>query len=199
MTKVLVISFVQPFPADDGKKAALQGLVRYILSRPRTRVDYMILKGAGPRQPQTAHLTFHPLGDPGRLIRPLTAVVRSVVRQQPLQQTMVYSDSLGRAIRRQMAALEPDLVIYDTFRVSQFIDDPRALLGSAKHVLYLDDLFSVRYEATLQAMDRYPDARVEPLGNFAPHVPRAYRPILNARPLCRYLLRREMELVKRAE
>ena len=48
-------------------------------------------------------------------------------RQQPLQQTTLYSDSLSRAIRRQMAVLEPDLVIYDTFRVSQFIDDPRTL------------------------------------------------------------------------
>jgi glycosyltransferase involved in cell wall biosynthesis len=199
MTKVLVISFIQPFPADDGKKAALQGLVRYFLSRPRTRVDYMLLRGTGPSQSPAAQMTFHPLSDRRRLTYPLTAVVRSVVRQQPLQQTLVYSDALGRAIRRQMAALEPDLVIYDTFRVGQFVDRPRTLLGRAQHVLYLDDLFSVRYETMLRAMDQYPCVRVEPLGNFAVHLPRAYRPLLNARPLCRYLLRREMELVKRVE
>ena len=199
VTKVLLISFVQPFPADDGKKAVLQGMVRYFLARPNTRVDYMILRETGPGEPQAPQLTFHPVRNGTRRTQPLTAVIRSIVRQRPLQQTMLYSDSLRRAICQQMVSINPDIVIYDTFRVSQFIEDPHALLPNAKHILYLDDLFSVRYQAMLQAMDEYPALRVEPLGNFARHLPAVWRPMLNARRLCRFLLRREMQLVKTVE
>lgn len=199
MTGVLFISFVQPFPADTGKKAVLQGLVRYFLTRPGVRVDYVLIGGAVPADRAEANLTFQRIDQAPSLIQLLAGLVRSFRRQEPLQQTVLYSDSLRQVIQERIAAIKPHIVIYDTIRVSQFVPNPRALLPDAKHVLYLDDLFSVRYAAMLEAMDRHPGLRLEPLGNFAPHVPRISRPLLNARLLCRYLLRREMRLVKEVE
>jgi glycosyltransferase involved in cell wall biosynthesis len=200
VTKVLFISFVHPFPADDGKKAVLQGLVRYFLAHPHIRVEYVILGEADIRQTAESRLTFHPLSRaPGRA-QLLLAFARSFLgRRAPLQQTLLYNDPLQRAIRQRMVASKPDIVIYDTIRVSQFIANPRALLPEARHVLYMDDLFSVRYGAMLEAMDRYPRARVRPLGNFAKHLPKVCQPIVNTRRLCRYFLKREMQLVKDVE
>ncbi len=184
---------------DCGKKVVLHGLAHHFLARSSTQVDYVLLDEADPSHPPESRIIFHRLSLAAHRTRLLTALIRSIVRRRPLQQTLLYSDALQRAIREKIAAIEPDLVIYDTIRVSQLIDNPRALLPRARHVLYLDDLFSVRYAATLQAMDRYPHARLQPLGNFAKHLPEICHPLLKARWLCRYLLRREMRLVQRVE
>jgi len=198
-TKVLVVSFVQPFPADDGKKVVLQGLVRYFLDSSGMEVHYLVLDGVGPRQPPDSRLTFHSLSHRTRRLRLLAALVRSIVQRRPLQQTLLYSDALRRAIRQRMSAIDPDIVVYDTIRVSQFVENLRALLPGARHILYLDDLFSIRYGTMLRAMDRYPQARIKPLGNFAKYLPTFCQPLLNLRTLCRYLLKREMQLVEKVE
>jgi glycosyltransferase involved in cell wall biosynthesis len=198
-TRVLFLSFVPPFPLDNGKKVVLHGLARYLSSRPGTRVDYVVLGAAEVAAPPETALTFRAVGIEQRWSQPFKAILQSIARRQPLQQTMLYSRRLREDIRRQITDLEPDIVVYDTIRVSQFLDHPHALLPRAKHILYLEDLFSVRYAAMLRAMDDHPDVRVNPLGNFARHVPKSSELLVNARPLCRYLLEREMRLVQQVE
>jgi glycosyltransferase involved in cell wall biosynthesis len=199
LIKVLLISFVQPFPTDDGKKVVLQGLVRYFLARSDTRVDYIVLGGAGVDETAQERLTLHYLSGRPRRHQLLAALIRSIIQRRPLQQGLLYSERLRAALSRQIAALEPDLIIYDTIRVSQFVENPRAVAATAKQIFYMDDLHSVRYEGMLRAMARYPGLRLEPLGNFAKHLPRICRAIANRPFLCRYLLERERQLVKEVE
>lgn len=198
-TRILFVSFVQPFPADNGKKVVLEGLVRHLLTHPDVSVDYIILGGGNAVSSPEPRLTFHPMKYRTGRRQLFRALMQSIRRRRPLQQTLLYSDRLRRSIHSRAAALKPDVIVYDTIRVSQFVDDARAFLPQARHILYLDDLFSVRYGAMLRAMDQYADVHVEPLGNFARFVPAFCRPLLNARPVCRYLLKREMRLVEQVE
>ena len=65
----------------------------------------------------------------------------------------------------------PDIEVYDTLRLGQHA--PASPRGR-RRVLYLDDLFSVRYDRML-AVDERGDVDINPLGEFAANVPAPLR------------------------
>lgn len=120
-----------------------------------------------------------------------------VTRRKSIQESMLYSDSLKQRLHALVAELEPDLVIYDTLRIGQFFETEERVGG--RHILYMDDLFSVRYARMLEVLDRFSDADLNPLGNFARMIPAFLRPFVQLGWLKRALLRLERSLIERRE
>ncbi|OBG18574.1 glycosyl transferase family 1 [Mycolicibacterium celeriflavum] len=190
---VTLVSAVDPYPTDAGKKVVLAGFLEYFRDRLGPQDVHYLLVGGSPRS--EFPVTLHPLPGPSRQAA-LTAVASRVpTGRATLQESLLYSPEVERAVQMTLERIGPDLEIYDTIRMAQYADGARA----DRQLCYLDDLFSERYTAMLDAADRYPDVTIRPLGNFAQHVPRRLRPLADSKLPQRALLRMEAALARRSE
>lgn len=190
---VALISAVDPYPTDAGKKVVLAGFIDYFADRyGPDNVHYIkVGKPPGGDFPVAVHVVPGPKG---------TDVLRGVATKvttgrASLQEAFLGSRQTMNAIRRILAEHQPRLQVYDTVRMAQFASDDVA----SHQVCYLDDLFSERYERMLTAAARYPDAEISPLGNFAEHITPRLRSLATHRPSQLALLRLERRLVLRSE
>jgi polysaccharide biosynthesis protein PslH len=89
---------------------------------------------------------------------------------------------------------DPDVIVYDTVRTGQFLLRNRT--SEVRHVLYMDDLFSIRYERILDASRDYPSVSRDALGNFAAKLPSIFMAIYeHSNWLRKSLLRFERDLI----
>lgn len=190
---VTLVSAVDPYPTDAGKKVVLAGFLEYFRDRFGPEHVHYLLVGGRP-QPEFP-VTLHPLPKPDRKATMAAAASRIPAGRASLQESLLYSAQVGRAVHAVLERIEPDLEIYDTIRMAQYAEQADA----DRQLCYLDDLFSERYAAMLDAADRYPDVAMRPLGNFAEHVPSLLRPLADAKLPQRALLRLEAALVRRSE
>jgi hypothetical protein len=190
---VALISAVDPYPTDAGKKVVLAGFIEYFASRyGADNVHYIRIGGApSPDFP----VVLHTVPGPSRsdLLRALTTRVST--GRASLQEAFLRSPATAGAIADVLADTAPRLQIYDTVRTAQYAADDVA----AQQICYLDDLFSDRYDRMLAAARRYRGIDINPLGNFAAHIPAALRPLADNRLGQTALLRLERTLVRRSE
>lgn len=198
MAGILFISAVAPYPADNGKKVVVSGMLEYLKERyGKERVRYLYLGESTPTDTQGTAYDSLPL--PTGITKVWSVVKHSfITRKKSIQESILYSSTLRFQIHRYISEMNPDLIIFDTVRVGQF-GYPAGFAG--KSVLYMEDLFSVRYEKMLQefsAVDSGYDFNT--LGNFAKHVPGPLRFCLRyAGWLEKHLLRQETVLVRNSE
>ena len=114
-----------------------------------------------------------------------------------IQESMLYSSKLGKILRAFVAETGPDLIICDTFRTGQFFEKIRRPKGV--YILYMDDLFSLRYARMLDILSRFRNAELNVLGNFSRFVPASLRPLIRSRLVQKLLLRSERRLVEKRE
>ncbi|OHU07022.1 glycosyl transferase family 1 [Mycobacterium syngnathidarum] len=190
---VTFVSAVDPYPTDAGKKVVLAGFLEYFRDRFGPQHVHYLLVGGRP-QPEFP-VTLHPLPKPARKATLAAVASRVPTGRASLQESLLHSPEVSRAVRAVLEEIDPDLEIYDTIRMAQYADQAHA----DRQLCYLDDLFSERYAAMLDAAARFPDVTMRPLGNFAEHVPSLLRPLADARLPQRALLRMEAALVRRSE
>ena len=190
---VALISAVDPYPTDAGKKVVLAGFVEYFARRYGPDNVHYVRVGGAPSTDFPVRLHVVPGPDRGDLIRALTTRVST--GRASLQEAFLSSARTAAAIDEVLRDIGPGLRVYDTVRMAQYADDRRA----AGQICYLDDLFSDRYDRMLDAAARYRDVDINPLGNFAEHIPRRLRPIAANRLGQSMLLRMERGLVRRSE
>lgn len=193
MVSVTLVSAVDPYPTDAGKKVVLAGFLEYFRERfGPDNVHYLLVGGhAQPAFP----VTLHPLPGPSRRAALTAVATRLPAGRSTLQESLLYSAEVARRVAATTARISPDFEIYDTIRMAQYADEARA----DRQLCYLDDLFSERYAAMLEAGNRYPDVMIRPLGNFAEHVPGPLRPLADSKLPQRMLLRMEGLLARRSE
>lgn len=201
MTSVVVISTITPFPADVGKKVVLSGILKHLFERyGADHVSYILLGGEDEDGSAKKGLPCKLLVLKGPSV---PARLRNVFwisllrRRKSIQESMLYSARLGRELRATVAEVDPDLIICDTFRTGQFFETAERPEG--RYVLYMDDLFSVRYQRMLEVLRRFPEARLNPLGNFAAFVPSFLRPSVQVPFVQKGLLQFEQKLVEQRE
>lgn len=188
-----LISAVRPYPIDAGKKVVLAGLIEYFSERFGAKnVHYLLIGGhAGADFP----VPLHAIPKPRAIAALGNAVLGAGTGRASLQESLLRSKETGREIARVLQQLDLGLEIFDTVRTAQYASET----GLEKQICYLDDLFSERYAAMLRAAEEYSDVNIQPLGNFAEHVPAALRPIAENKQGQRALLRAERRLVERSE
>lgn len=192
----LIISATAPVPVDNGKRVVLHGLLEYLVGRlGPENVHYAIVDGPGKERPDFPGVA-HRLDRPGA-VRQLATLARRVPldRSYTVQEAMFGAATLRDQIQDLVTWLRPDIEVYDTLRLGQHA--PASPRGR-RRVLYLDDLFSVRYDRML-AVDERGDVDINPLGEFAANVPAPLRSLIRHRAVYRPVLRMERDRIRRAE
>ena len=190
---VVLVSAVDPYPTDAGKKVVLAGFLDYFAERYGAEHVHYIKVGAAPQR--EFPVTLHVVPGPSRAAVLRGLATRVATGRSSLQEAFLGSAETAAEITRTIARIRPTLHVYDTVRMAQYAPAEVA----AHQICYLDDLFSERYERMLQAAERYPDVDSSPLGNFAEHVPERLRPLAAHRVSQTALLRAERVLVRRSE
>lgn len=191
-TSVALVSAVDPYPTDAGKKVVLAGFVDYLAERfGGPNVNYVLVGGTNDSR---IPVTVHTLAKPTGVAAMGSLLSRTVTGRSSMQEALLNTAGLRDAIHRTLARIEPDLAIYDTIRMAQHVRQ-----GRCATVCYLDDLFSERYRTMLQAAKRNSEVDLQALGNFGTHVPAVVRPLAQWQPTQRVLLRAEQHLVRRSE
>ena len=135
------------------------------------RVHYAVVIGAADQLPSFPGVV-HRLDRPpafrqlGRLAHCATD------RTYTIQEAMLGGRRLSRRVAALLDEIEPSIEVYDTLRMAQHAP----LRSSARHrVLYMDDLFSIRYRRMLEVAQGG-DLHMDPLGGFATNIPSRLRP-----------------------
>ncbi|SDH06434.1 glycosyltransferase family 4 protein [Pseudonocardia oroxyli] len=192
----LVVSAVSPVPADSGKRMVLNGIVRHLSERlGPDRVHYALLAPRGVQAPDIPAVT-HRLDRPGAVTQLATLGGRLLTdRTYTAQESMFGSRELRDQIHALVSWLQPTIEVYDTVRMGQHAPaSPRA----RTRVLYLDDLFSERYDRMLRFADTH-EVGFDPLGEFAANVPAPLRALVRRPAVYRPVLRMERDRIRQRE
>lgn len=194
---VAIISSTFPYPVDSGKRVVLSGLVEHFLDRVGAKaLHYVLVSGAPPVEP-VAFPVHHVPGAPA--VEQLVnlgwhAVLR---RDRSIQECVLSGRVLRQRLRAVLRDLDVDLEVWDTVRMAQH--QPACGSPRARGVVYLDDLFSVRYARMLEAMRERPDEELNVLGEFGQHLPGPLRSLAKHQGVQRAVLELERRLVARSE
>ena len=201
MTKVVFVSAILPYPVDAGKKVVVSGILSYLVERYGSdNVTYVLLGGSTTEALQKAAMPckYFVFRQPKLVARLWNTLWFAIVkRTKSIQESMLYSVQLGQNLRTALDKIGPDLVVCDTFRTGQFFETSQR--PDSKYVLYMDDLFSIRYERMLGVLSRFPDAQLNVLGNFSRFIPAPLRLLVRTRAVQKLLLRLEQRLVEKRE
>lgn len=200
MTKVVAVSALEPNATGTGKAVVWSGLWRELARHAGGQISYIVVG-------ETAGAAFKRLQIEGtnvdtyRISRPkgleqAINLVGAVLQGRPFQEAALGGQRVRQELRKKVSDLAPDLLLIDTYRLGVHLTK---LSGVGRTVLYLEDLFSVRYERMLEATALRPGLDVQPLGNFAAVLPPVVEKVV-AQPRIRdFLLRSEARRVRRTE
>ncbi len=191
---VALVSAVDPYPTDAGKKVVLAGFLDYFAERYGPDNVHYIKVGSAPLR-NDFPVTVHTVPGPSRAAVLRNLATKVALGRSSIQEAFLGSRETKMAIAKVIGEFRPNLQVYDTVRMAQYASPEVA----AHQVCYLDDLFSERYDRMLQAAELHPEVDVSPLGNFAEHVPRRLHALATNRITQTAMLRAERSLVRRSE
>jgi len=114
-----------------------------------------------------------------------------------VQEMMLYSPRAALQLKELLQKSVPDLLLVDTIRMAQYVE--AALPGLAHSVLYLDDLYSLRYKRMLDAMRSHPEVEMDSVGSFGRFLPGFAKRFARGSLAQKCLLDFESELVAKRE
>ena len=230
--RAVFITATEPEPRRYGKPVVIGGILDHLCDRLGPENVHLILIGRpGAERPDVAYHR-HVLAKPGT-VEQVGSVLKHVVlppairdrlhrgstplwpgatgtaavkaHRHPLQEAVLHSDGLQDALSATIDLIDPDLEVWDTVRMGQYVAD-RLDNGSApartrqplRRILYADDLFSERYAAML-AESEAGGANGNPGGEFVKLLPGPARRLLASPRVHRPLLRLERDLVAASE
>ncbi|WP_018601519.1 glycosyltransferase family 4 protein [Mycobacterium sp. 155] len=193
MTEVAIVSAVNPYPADDGKKVVLGGLIDYFTTRlcPQ-RVHYLLVAN---RAHGDFGVNLRSFKGPSAAQACRNVATRTLVGRSSIQESLLWSRGTEQAVQRSLREIDPQIELYDTVRAAQYADNA----PGPTRICYIDDLFSERYATMLEASKTDRSVTIKPLANFAKHVPAKLRFLSQNRIPQRVLLTAEKRLIARSE
>ena len=197
--RVVLVSNKYPFPADDGKKTVLAGFAAYFLAKyGKDNFTYIVIGQPEVKLNEKLSGNTVFITPPGRLAQ-LWSLVRLLFSgdSQSLQEALTWSAATNQKLQNLIAEISPDIVVLDTIRIGQYFN--QCDVYPYRRILYMDDLFYVRFERLLQVADNQPDIELDPVGTFASHLPAIAKLLLRAKLVQKLLFRFEMSRVKYRE
>ena len=166
--RVMFICSVSPFPKTVGKTLMIGGICEFLMdSECISALKLLCFEPLSLGYGITAEL----LPRPGLFAKAANVLLYSILlRAKALQESFYWSRRSQERIVACIEEFKPDVVIYDTVRTGQYLY--RKTGQHTRHILYMDDLFSVRYERILAASRRNPLVSRDALGNFASKLPK---------------------------
>jgi glycosyltransferase involved in cell wall biosynthesis len=194
-----IVSTKFPFPNDDGKKTVLAGFLAYLIDRfGGDNVTYVVIgrrSGAAHAQAPCRTLWIDPPGwmsqawNMARCIAGIDAL--------SMQEAVTRSSRVRRRLDVMIESLRPELVILDTLRIGQYFSPPAA--PGVRRILYMDDLFSVRFRRMTELSKGPGGLRFDPAGTFSSMLPGPARALIQLGAVQRLLYRSESARVERRE
>src|SRR5215204_978356 len=201
MKKAVFVSSILPFPVDAAKKVTVSGIMKYLCERYGVEHVAYVLIGeldSGESLERSTPYKLLALGKPGVTRQIWNVLWFSLTRRtKSIQESMLYSAGLKTQLLNAIRNLGPAIVICDTLRVGQFLETPQR--PAARYVLHLDDLLSIRYQKMEKDLTRFPEARLNPLGDFSKFVPTLFQSLIKMRYIQKWVLRLEQRLVEKRE
>ncbi len=198
-TSVALVSAVLPEPRDAGKKIMVAGLLAYWRQRVGAENVHLVLMGHEGADTSQVGAVVHHVARPTRGQQVASVLRRSLVTgRHTLQESVLYAAPARAKIAEVLEQIGADVEIFDTVRMGQYAEEIPPRPG-VHRVVFLDDLFSVRYERMLELLRDRPDVDFDPLGDFRNHLPGVAGRVADRRPVRRGLLRWEKAVVARRE
>lgn len=200
--KCLLICSVYPYPVDTGKKVVLSGFLEYFKRGYSKENLHCIVVSANEISKNILNhdgfCTWHVVYKPNifEQLYNLTWFVL-IRRKKTIQEAMLYSKKTDKQMKAIIGEVQPGVIIIDTIRASQYFEKDNE--SDCKRILYMDDLFSVRYEKMLNIMSKYPDIDFDALGNFAKFVPLVLRFLVKINYLQKLVLAFEKKIIAKRE
>jgi glycosyltransferase involved in cell wall biosynthesis len=191
--RLAMISAVNPYPTDAGKKIVLAGLIDYFVARLGVeRIHYLLI---GSNHVEHFPLQLRSISAPTATRAIRNVATRSAIGRSSMQESFLWSPKTHSAIQRFLGEASPSIELYDTVRTAQYASNG---LGPTR-ICYLDDLFSERYTSMLSAARADRSIKFRPLGNFAERVPTKLHFLTENRISQKALLAAESSLVAKSE
>lgn len=195
--KVLIISTQYPYPADNGKKIILKSIFDFIIESSDC-VDCILIGNQESSMNFDTSVTnsLKIFGKPKLSTQLLNILYSTLIRRRKsIQESILFSNKIKKRIGQQINKNNYDLILYDTLRTGQYMENR----PDVEQYIYLDDLFSIRYNNMLTVLSKYKDIKMQPLGNFKNNLPKALQKLVDSRTICRFLLNLEKNLIKKNE
>jgi len=195
----IIIANKYPYPTDDGKKVVLKGVLRYLAERfGAERVAYIVVARRPPELHQDLPCETFWVEPPSTLVKLWNVLWWCFLRRRKtVQQAMLHSPRVRRALFGKVRELEPHLLFLDMLRIGQFF--AHRPLPDTRQVLFIDELLSLRLENILQIEKLYPNIKPNALGTFGDFIPRYLHGPLQRPALYRFLFRFEAKLTETLE
>ena len=187
----VIISNKYPFPTDDGKKTVLAGFLAYLIDRfGRDNVLYVVI-GRRNNAAQGEVICRNVWIDPPTLSAQAWNVFRCISRldRKSMQEALTYSSKVERKLKDLLSSVQPQLIILDTLRIGQFFWSWRPL--GSRLVLYMDDLFSLRFRRMTEVTKTTSEVRFDPSGTFSSTLPAIARAVIKIGVVHKYLFKLE--------
>ncbi|WP_406944926.1 glycosyltransferase [Halobacillus sp. SY10] len=194
--KILIISTQFPYPKDNGKKVILSSIYEYFIEKHgENSIEYIVVGDNDLKKSLNSNVIYI---DKPKVLNQLKNVFFNtlIFRNKSLQESFLFSNDIKKTLVNYIDEKDIDLVIYDTLRISQYFED-EAL--DVEEFVYMDDLFSIRYEKMLHNMKKFKDVDFNVLGNFSSHLPKFAKRISSIQSISKLLLKYEKGLLKKRE
>lgn len=197
---VVIVTSIELLPVDCGKKVVLNGLAKYLCARLGVEAVNWIVVGdldASATSNWNGMQIRRVAGQSGK--KKLMRLFESVCFGRFSFQEAVFRSSKTKFdVMSAIEEIKPDLVIVDTIRLASLVEFNK--LTTWKRVIYLEDLFSVRYRLLLQQMSNGVYDASSVLGNFANKIPKIAKSLIeNSTLIRRWILTKESVAVARSE
>jgi glycosyltransferase involved in cell wall biosynthesis len=186
---------------DAGRKVVLSGFLDFAVATAGAENVVLLCISSGPEEEASIGLA------PCRtvFVPPAPAVLRAgavlwnsfVLRRYSIQEMVLGAPAAIEALRTLLCEMKPDVIVVDTIRVARLVSAEER--RTARCILHLDDLYSLRYRRILKITAQFPDAATTAVGTFARFLPGLARRLVHNRAVQSVLLRIESVLVARRE
>lgn len=194
-----IISTKYPYPTDDGKKKVLAGFLAYLLERfGKDNVTYIVLGRQGDAaasDPLCATVWVDPpawTAQGWNLLKSLSGI-----ESKSMQEAVTFSSRVKRRLDALVATLDPEILILDTLRIGQYFWSPEPT--GARRILYMDDLFSLRFRRMNDVSATDEAVRFDASGTFSPMLPGLARAVIQFGSVQKFLYRLEAAKMDRRE
>jgi hypothetical protein len=197
------ISAISPYPIDSGKKVFINGLLQYMIDKlGRDKIHYFIIgrhnKAIIEVFKKHYGINVHYLGGVTTL-EILQNIFFSFFSDSPkcFQECLLYSKKVHSNLFEALRDIDPFLTIADTIRMGQYFERNKPTDGN--YTLYLEDLFSIRYQRMLDSSLGDRRGTLNATGNFISNIPIIFRGLITFPILEKILLLIELKRAKGRE
>lgn len=190
MTKVLFFTTIDPSPRNNGKSVVLSGIFDYLQERYGKSFNVVVVG-----ESLGGNKIISTIKRPSLLFIIFNLLNHTLLRRvKSIQECFFYSRKIREAMQDLIAEYRPEMVVFDTVRLAQYAGSLQ--FSGARKVVYLDDLFSLRY-MRMAASDL---KSIGVFGNFQKNIPSFLRFAVDKfDPLKKFILKYEANIIEHSE